>query len=86
MLEAAPDRIPRREDGWSKALDMAVLVAGARADVVGGTHPNSGVVVAPEHEDDAQSRPLVLGQPDGWRPEVGEDGLEESASIVASRP
>ena len=43
MLESIVVRVPGREDGGPEALDVAVLIAGRRADVVRGDDPPQSI-------------------------------------------
>ena len=54
LLERVVARVPGREHGRAEPLDVAVLVARRRTDVVGGDDPPLAVADAAEDEHDAE--------------------------------
>ena len=62
VLERSSVRVPGREHGRAETLDVAVLVARDRADVVGGDDPAPAVADAAQDEHDAEARQLVVGE------------------------
>ena len=90
VLESIGGGLPRGEDRRAQALDVAVLVAGGRSDVVGGDDPTAAVVEAAQDEDDAEPRQLVVGQAHRGTTERVEDvlervGLDRRGQAVADR-
>ena len=90
LLEGVLGGIPGREDGGPQPLEMAVLVADHRSDVMGRDDAATSVVEAAGDQDDAEVRQLVVGQPDRWPPELVEDlvervGMDRRGQAVADR-
>ena len=70
-------RVPGREDGRAEPLDVAVLVARGRADVVGGDDPATSVARRGRRiSDDAEPRQLVVAEADRRAAELVEDLVE----------
>ena len=55
VLEAVVVRVPGREDRRAEALDVAVLVARGRADVVRGDDPPQAVADRAQDQHDARA-------------------------------
>ena len=90
VLEAVVAGIPGREDGRAETLDVAVHVAGDRPDVVGGHDAAPAAGDGPQDEHDAETRQLVVGEPDRWAAERLEDvveriGVDRGGQPVADR-
>ena len=86
VLEGVARRIPGREHGRTQALDVAVLVAGDRADVVGGDDPAPVVVDARRTRTTPRRDSSSSASRTGGRRSVSKTSRGESAWIVAARP
>ena len=76
MLERVGRRVPRGEHRGSEALDMAVHVAGGRADVVGRDDPATVLIDPAQDDDDAETGQLVVVEPDRGSAQGVEDLVE----------
>ena len=90
VLETIARRVPRREHGRAQALDVPVLVAGGRADVVGGDDPTTAIADAPQDQHDAEARQLVVVRADRRTAQLVEDlvervGVDRRGQVVADR-
>ena len=88
--KASRRRVPGREDGRTEALDMAVLVARDRPDVVGGDDPSAAGADAAQDQDDPEMRQLVVVGADRRPAQLLEDlvervGVDRRGEAVADR-